>query len=65
VVCKDGAAEIDFCLATFGAVELNKRMGPDNMMAHALLTIGNETITVNKCFFNGGFGVLITFGFFI
>jgi PhnB protein len=46
LVCKDGAAEIDFCLATFGAVELNRRMGPDNMMAHALLTIGNEMIMI-------------------
>ena len=46
LVCKDGAAEIDFYLATFGAVEINRRMGPDNMMAHALLTIGNEMIMI-------------------
>ena len=46
LVCKDGAAEIDFCLATFGAIELNRRMGPDNMMAHALLTIDNEMIMI-------------------
>jgi PhnB protein len=46
LVCKDGAAEIDFCIATFGAVELNRRMGPDNMMAHALLTIGDEMIMI-------------------
>lgn len=46
LVCKDGAAEIDFCLATFGAVEVNRRMGPDNMMAHALLTIGNEMLMI-------------------
>jgi PhnB protein len=46
LVCKDGAAEIDFCLATFGAVELNRRMGPDNMMVHALLTISNEMIMI-------------------
>lgn len=46
LVCKDGASEIDFCLATFGAVELNRRMGHDNMMAHALLTIGNEMIMI-------------------
>jgi PhnB protein len=46
LVCKDGAAEIDFCLATFDAVELNRRMGPDSMMAHALLTIGNEMIMI-------------------
>lgn len=46
LVCRDGAAEIDFCVATFGAIELNRRMGPDNMMAHALLTIGNEMIMI-------------------
>ncbi|MBX2963711.1 MAG: VOC family protein [Cyclobacteriaceae bacterium] len=46
LVCKDGAAEIDFCLTTFGAVEVNRRMGPDNMMAHALLTIGDEMIMI-------------------
>lgn len=46
LICKDGEAEIDFCLATFEAVEINRRMGPDNMMAHALLTIGNEMIMI-------------------
>lgn len=46
LVCKDGAAEIDFCVATFGAVELNRRLGPANMMAHALLTIGNEMLMI-------------------
>ena len=46
LVCKDGAEEIDFCLATFDAVELNRRMGPDSTMAHALLTIGNEMIMI-------------------
>jgi PhnB protein len=46
LVCKEGAAEIDFCLATFDAVELNRRMGPDGMMVHALLTIGNEMLMI-------------------
>jgi PhnB protein len=46
LVCKDGASEIDFCLATFDAVELNRRIGPDGMMVHALLTIGNEMIMI-------------------
>lgn len=46
LVCKDGAAEIDFCVATFDAVELNRRLGPANMMAHALLTIGNEMLMI-------------------
>jgi PhnB protein len=46
LVCKDGAAEIDFCVKTFDAVELNRRPGPHGMMAHALLTIGDEMIMI-------------------
>jgi len=46
LVCTDGAAEIDFCVNTFDAVELNRRPGPDGMMAHALLTIGPEMIMI-------------------
>ena len=46
LVCKDGAAEIEFCIKTFGAIELNRRPGPDGMMAHALLTIGGEMIMI-------------------
>lgn len=46
LVCNDGAAEIDFCVETFDAVELNRRLGPDGMMAHALLTIGSEMIMI-------------------
>jgi len=40
LVCRDAAAEIDFCKTTFGAVELNRRPGPDGTVAHALVTIG-------------------------
>lgn len=46
LVCKDGAAEIDFCIETFDAVEVNRRVGPDDMMAHALLTVGSEMIMI-------------------
>ncbi|HYX30201.1 MAG TPA: VOC family protein [Pyrinomonadaceae bacterium] len=46
LVCKDGAAEIDFCVNTLGAVELNRRPGPDGMMAHALMTIGPDMIMI-------------------
>ncbi|HLG40119.1 MAG TPA: VOC family protein [Chitinophagaceae bacterium] len=48
LVCEDGAAEIDFCVKTFAAVELNRRPGPDGMMAHALLTIGSEMIMIES-----------------
>jgi PhnB protein len=46
LVCTDGAREIDFCVNTFDAVELNRRAGPDCKMAHALLTIGPEMIMI-------------------
>src|SRR5438874_8768656 len=44
--CRDVAAEIDFCKNTFGAVELNRRPGPDGNAAHALLTIGPAMIMI-------------------
>jgi PhnB protein len=46
LVCRDGAEEIDFCKAVFDAQELNRRPGPDGMMAHALMTIGPEMIMI-------------------
>ena len=46
LVCRDGAAEIDFCTGTFDAIEVNRRPGPDGTMAHALLTIGSEMIMI-------------------
>src|SRR3990172_9514689 len=46
LVCRDPAAEIDFCVRAFEAVELNRRPGPDGSVAHALLTIGPEMIMI-------------------
>jgi PhnB protein len=46
LVCCDPAAEIDFCVQAFEAVELNRRPGPDGSVAHALLTIGPEMIMI-------------------
>jgi PhnB protein len=46
LVCRDPAAEIDFCLHTFEASELNRRPGPDGAVAHALLKIGPEMIMI-------------------
>jgi PhnB protein len=44
--CRDPAAEMDFCKHTFGAVELNRRPGPDGKMAHGLITIGGEMVMI-------------------
>ena len=44
LVCHDVAAQLDFYRATFGAVELGRRPGPDGAVAHALLTINGAMI---------------------
>lgn len=46
LVCREPAAEIDFCVQVFEAVELNRRPGPDGSVAHALLTIGPEMVMI-------------------
>jgi PhnB protein len=46
LVCRDPAREIDFCVATFDAVVLNRRPGPDGTVAHGLLTIGPAMIMI-------------------
>jgi PhnB protein len=46
LVCRDPAAAIDFCTVALGAVELNRRAGPDGTVAHALLTIGPAMIMI-------------------
>ena len=46
LVCRNAAAEIDFCKTTFGAVELGRRPGPDGAVAHALLTIGPAMVII-------------------
>jgi PhnB protein len=45
--CHDPAAAIDFCMNTFGAVELGRRPGPDGTVAHAMLTIGPAMIMID------------------
>jgi PhnB protein len=46
LVCRNPAAEIDFCVSTFGAAELGRRPGPDGAVAHALLTIGPAMLMI-------------------
>jgi uncharacterized glyoxalase superfamily protein PhnB len=46
LVCRDVAAEIDFCKTAFGAVELGRRPGPDGAVAHALMTISGAMVIV-------------------
>jgi PhnB protein len=46
--CRDPVAEIEFCTATFGAVELNRRPGSDGKTAHALITIGPAMVMIES-----------------
>ena len=46
LVCRDAAAEMDFCVRTFDAEELNRRLGPDGNVAHGLLKISGEMIMI-------------------
>lgn len=46
--CGDPAAEIEFCLAVFGAKERVRRPGADGMLAHALITIGPAMLMIES-----------------
>src|ERR1700704_3077092 len=46
LVCRDAAAEIDFCKTTFGAVELLRRPAPDGTVGQAAITIGGAMIMI-------------------
>jgi len=46
LVCRDAAAEMEFCRATFGAVELSRRTD-DGIVVHATLAIGEMLLMVH------------------
>jgi len=48
LVCRDPAAEIDFCAAAFGAAAINRRQGPDGTLAHALIAIGPAMVMIER-----------------
>jgi len=47
LVCRDAAAEVDFCRRAFGAVELSRRVGEDGGALHATLKINGALIMVH------------------
>ena len=47
LVCRDGAAEIEFCKRAFGAVELSRRAESDQTIVHATLSIGPVMVMVH------------------
>jgi PhnB protein len=48
LICRDAAAEIDFCKTALQAVELARRPGPDGATAHALMTIGPAMFIIER-----------------
>jgi len=44
--CSDPAAEIDFCVTTFGAVEGLRRPGPDGKVAHAMMFFSGAMLMI-------------------
>ena len=47
LVCRDAAAEIDFCKRAFGAAELSRRLSEDGRVIHATLKIGESLVFVH------------------
>lgn len=48
LVCRDASAEMNFCKAVYGAVELNRRPGPDGTVAHGLVAIGGAMVMIES-----------------
>lgn len=46
--CRDPDAALEFYAATFEAVELRRRPGPDGTVAHGLMTIGPAMIMIER-----------------
>ena len=47
LVCKDAAAEIDFCVNALGAEELSRRSADDGSVVHATLKIHDSLLMVH------------------
>ena len=47
LVCRDGAAEIEFCRHAFGAVELSRRTDDGGAVTHATLAIGSTLVMIH------------------
>ena len=52
LICRDAAAEIDFCKAAFGAVEESRRSTPDGTVVHATLSVGESLVMIHGEFPN-------------
>ena len=48
LVCLDAGAEVEFCRAAFGAVELSRRSADDGTVVHATLSVGDSLLMVHS-----------------
>lgn len=46
LVCRDPAAECEFCSYAFGAVERVRRPGPEGSVGHVMMTIGPAMVMI-------------------
>jgi PhnB protein len=47
LICRDAAAELEFCARAFGAVELSRRSAEDGSVMHATLWVANALLMVH------------------
>ena len=47
LICRDGAAEIEFCERAFEAAELSRRSAADGSVMHATLWVANSLLMVH------------------
>jgi len=48
LVCREAEAEIQFCKAAFGAVELHRRPGADGSVIHPTLKIADHLVMIHS-----------------
>jgi PhnB protein len=52
LVCRNGAAEIEFCKKAFHAVEMSRRVNNSGTVVHATLAIGSALLMIHGEFDN-------------
>lgn len=46
--CRQPEVELQFCTTALGAIEVNRRPGPDGKTAHAFITIGSAMLMIES-----------------
>jgi len=46
--CREPEVELQFCTTALGAIEVNRRPGPDGKTAHAFITIGSAMLMIES-----------------